>query len=187
MSRRIAFAGILAFAAACGGSSNEVNGSYHGQSIDVADALLLPPQKDVNGNAVTVAVLESESDACTLLQSRFINNTRFVTVAVAIQRPDGLLDAGNVTGTYQIGGTFRQAGAKIAGVQFDIVGACGGGTIANAVSGTVNVTRADADASGTVQHLEGTFDATFDGGDKLSGSFQVSMCGSARIQFGVCV
>jgi hypothetical protein len=175
------------FLLACGGNTNEVNGSYSGQSIDVSDAVLLPLQKDANGNSITLLALESASDACTLLQGQFINNTHIVTVALAIETEDGLLAPATVAGTYSIGGSaLLTPGTKIAGVRFGVIGSCGVGTFGDARSGSVHVTHVATNADGSIQHLDGTFEAVFDTSETMSGTFQVSLCPAARLVFAVC-
>jgi hypothetical protein len=179
---------VLAAVAACGGnSSNKVDGSYRGQSIDVTDAVLLPPQATTNGGAISVVVLESAADACILTQTRTLNNTRLVTVALGIVGAGGVLSSARQTGTYQIGGpTFTAAGTNLAAVRFGVIGGCGLGTTADATSGSVKVDRVSTNADGSLAQLEGTFDAVFDTGEKMSGSFDVSTCASARLIFAVC-
>jgi len=180
--------GILAVLAACGGgNTNEVNGSYRGQSISVSDGLLLPPQRDLLGGTVSVVVLESAPGACSLMQQSSINNTRILTIGLGIESPDGLLAPAVETGTYVIGGpALLSAGTKLAGVRFGIIGPCGRGNTADAVSGNVQITRVATNTSGTVSHIDGTFDAVFDNGESLSGGFQVALCSGARLAFGVC-
>src|SRR5256885_5591529 len=96
--------GVLAVLAACGGNTNEVNGSYRGQSISVSDGLLLPPQHDLLGGTVSVVVLESAPGACSLMQKSSINNTRILTIGLGIESSDGLLAPATEAGTYEIGG-----------------------------------------------------------------------------------
>jgi hypothetical protein len=185
--RTAVLAMLLSVAAACGGNVNEVKGSYRGQSIEVADGLMLPPQRDFRGNEVTVVVLESAADACALMQSKVINDTRLITVALAIETPGGLLAAASSPGTYQIGGPpFLTAGTKLAGVRFGVVGACGAGTVADAISGTVEVTRVTPNLNGGVRSLDGSFDAVFDNSERITGTFQVAACEGARLAFGTC-
>src|SRR5256885_1290189 len=106
--------GVLAVLAACGGSTNEVNGSYRGQSISVSDGLLLPPQHDLLGGTVSVVVLESAPGACSLMQTSSINNTRILTIGLGIETVDGLLGPATVTGNYLIGGPpFLTPGTKL--------------------------------------------------------------------------
>ncbi|TMA21451.1 MAG: hypothetical protein E6J85_07605 [Deltaproteobacteria bacterium] len=180
--------GVLAVLAACGGgNANEVNGSYRGQSISVSDGLLLPTQRDLLGGSVSVVALESAPGACSLLQRSSINNTRIVTIALGIETVDGLLPPATATGTYAIGGPpFVTPGTKLAGVRFGIIGACGRGNTADALSGSVQIDRAIANTAGTVTHLEGTFQAVFDNAESLSGAFQVGLCPGARLAFGLC-
>jgi len=180
--------GVLAVLAACGGgNTNEVNGSYRGQSISVSDGLLLPPQRDLLGGMVSVVVLESAPGACSLMQQSSINNTRIVTIGLGIESPEGLLAPAVEPGTYLIGGpAFVSAGTKLAGVRFGIIGPCGRGNTADAVSGEIHIAHVSIDNSGTVSHLDGTFEAVFDDGESLSGGFQVGLCNGARLAFGVC-
>jgi hypothetical protein len=179
--------GVLAVLAACGGKTNEVNGSYRGQSISVSDGLLLPPQRDLIGGSVSVVVLESAPGACSLMQKSSINNTRIVTIGLGIETPNGLLAPATVAGTYQIGGpAFLTPGTKLAGLRFGIIGSCGRGGTADAISGVVQINRAIANTVGTTTHLDGTFEAVFDNGETLSGAFEVGLCAGARLAFGVC-
>jgi hypothetical protein len=179
--------GVLAVVACGGGSTNEVNGSYRGQSISVSDGLLLPVQRDLIGGSVSVVVLESAPGACSLMQTSSINNTRIVTIGLGIETVDGLLAQASATGTYQIGGpAFLTPGTKLAAVRFGIIGSCGRGGTADAVSGSVQIERVSTSLTGTTTHLDGAFDAVFDNGEKLSGAFQVGLCPGARLAFGVC-
>jgi len=180
--------GVLAVLAACGGgNTNEVNGSYRGQSISVSDGLLLPPQRDLLGGTVSVVVLESAPGICSLMQQSSINNTRIVTIGLGIESVDGLLAPATQTGTYLIGGpAFLTPGIKLAGVRFGIIGPCGRGNTADAISGEIQITHVSTDAGGTVSRLDGTFHAVFDNGESLSGGFQVALCTGARLAFGVC-
>jgi len=185
--RRNLLALVVAGAAACGGNPVGVDGSYRGQSIDVSDGLLMPPQRDSDGNEITVVALESESDACTLAQTRAINNTRLLTVAVAIETPDGLLAPATVAGTYEISGrAFLKFGTKLAGIRFGVIGGCGAGTVADARSGTVHLAHVQLNADGSIEHIDGTFEAVFANGEQASGHFGVSACSEARLVFGVC-
>jgi hypothetical protein len=178
---------VLVCAVACGGNAVGVDGSYRGQSIDVSDGLLMPPQRGTDGSQITVVALESESDACTLAQSRAINNTRLLTVALAIETPDGILAPATVAGTYQIGGgPFLAAGTKLAGVRFGVIGSCGAGTVTDARSGTVHLGHVQLNGDGSIAHIDGTFDAVFDSGEHASGHFGVSACSQARLVFAVC-
>jgi hypothetical protein len=187
MNMNRAFLATVLAVAACGGNANQVDGSYHGQSIEVSDALLLPPQRSTSGSEITVLVLESASDACLLLQSRFVNNTHLLTVALAIETPNSLLGPATEAGSYPIGGpAFVAIGTKIAAVRFGVIGSCGVGTLADAISGTVQVSHVQLNADGSIAHLDGTFEAVFDSGEKMSGRFGVSACSGARIEFGVC-
>jgi hypothetical protein len=177
----------LALAAACGGNADGVDGSYRGQSMDASDGLLMPPQRSPDGSEVTVVVLESESDACTLAVTRALNNTRLLTVALAIETPDGLLAPATVAGTYQIGGpAFLAGGTKLAAVRFGVIGSCGVGTLADARSGTVHLSHVQTNPDGSIAHVDGTFEAVFDSGEKMTGHFGVSACSGARLVFGVC-
>ena len=180
--------GVLAVLAACGGgNANEVNGSYRGQSISVSDGLLLPAQRDLLGGSVSVVVLESAPDVCSLMQSSSINNTRILTIGLGIETVDGVLAPATVQGKYQIGGpAFLTPGTKLAGVRFGLIGSCGRGSTADAISGSVQIDRAIANTAGTVTHLEGTFQAVFDNAESLSGAFQVGLCPGARLAFGLC-
>ena len=178
---------IVAALAGCGGKSNEVNGSYRGQSIDVSDGALLPPIKDTSGSSISVIVLESEADTCALLQGRAVNNSRAVSVVLGIQTADGTLALPNVAGTYDVvGPLFRKAGSKVAAINFAVFGSCGPGTTGNATSGTVHLTHVATQADGTPSEIDGTFDATFDSGDVLTGAFRVAACAGARFVVGVC-
>jgi hypothetical protein len=185
---RIVGMGVLSVLVACGGgNTNEVNGSYRGQSISVSDGLLLPVQRDLLGGSVSVVVLESAPGACSLMQTSSINNTRIVTIGLGIESADGLLAQATATGTYQIGGpAFLTAGTKLAAVRFGIIGSCGRGGTADAVSGSVQIDRVLTNVEGTITHLDGAFDAIFDNGEKLSGAFQVGLCLGARLAFGLC-
>ena len=177
---------LVAFLAACGGTSNEVHGSYKGQSLDVSDATLMPVQGN-DGSEVSVVVFETESNACGFLQSRAVNNSRLVTVALAIVSPEGMLVPPTAAGSYEIAAPrFLKAGTKLAAVHFGVFGACGDGTGGDAVSGSVHVTHVQLDGAEVVQSLAGTFEATFDTGEKFSGNFQVSRCAGARIIYGLC-
>jgi hypothetical protein len=180
--------GVLAVLVACGGGdTNEVNGSYRGQSISVSDGLLLPVQRDLIGGSVSVVVLESAPGACSLMQTSSINNTRIVTIGLGIETVDGLLAPATTPGTYQIGGpAFLTPGTKLAAVRFGIIGSCGRGGTADALSGSVQIERVITNVAGTITHVDGAFDAIFDNGETLSGAFQVGLCLGARIAFGVC-
>jgi hypothetical protein len=180
--------GVLAVLAACGGgNTNEVNGSYRGQHISVSDGLLLPPQRDLLGGIVSVVVLESAPGACTLMQKSSINNTRILTIGLGIESADGLLAPATDTGTYLIGGpAFLTQGTKLAGVRFGIIGSCGRGNTADALSGEVQINHVVKNTAGAISHLDGTFEAVFDNGESLSGGFQVALCNGARLAFGVC-
>jgi hypothetical protein len=179
--------GVLAVLAACGGNTNEVHGSYRGQSISVSDGLLLPVQRDLIGGTVSVVVLESAPGACSLMQTSSINNTRILTIGLGIETVDGLLAPATATGTYQIGGpAFLTPGTKLAGVRFGIIGSCGRGSTADAISGSVQISRVIANTVGAISHLEGAFEAVFDNGETLSGAFEVGLCAGARLAFGVC-
>jgi hypothetical protein len=179
--------GVLTVLVACGGNTNEVNGSYRGQSISVSDGLLLPPQRDLIGGSVSVVVLESAPAACPLMQTSIINNTRIITIGLGIETVDGLLAPATMAGTYQIGGPpFLTPGTKLAGLRFGIIGSCGRGGTADALSGSVQINRVIVNAEGTITHLDGAFEAVFDNGETLSGTFQVGLCPGARLAFGVC-
>src|SRR5205823_6334057 len=116
-----------------------------------------------------------------------INNTRIVTIGHGIETVDGVLAPATVEGTYQIGGpAFLTPGTKLAGVRFGLIGSCGRGNTADAISGSVQINRVLANTVGSVIHLDGTFDAVFDDGETLSGAFQVALCAGARLAFGVC-
>jgi hypothetical protein len=92
-----------------------------------------------------------------------------------------------VAGTYDIvGPLFRKVGSKVAAVNFAVFGSCGPGTTGNATSGTVHLTHVATQADGTPSEIEGTFDATFDTGEELSGAFHVGACPGARFIVGVC-
>ena len=185
MSAGAATAFSCALLAACGGGSpNQVSGSYKGQSIDVADAILMPVRGS-NGTAFSVVVFSSHSDACGFLQAQAANNSRFVGLALGIAAPGGLIVPPDSAGSYDVAAGPVQAGTKLASIQFAVVGSCGPGTTGTAVSGQVHVTSIKMSGA-EVQALAGTFDATFDTGDKLSGRFEVSQCSGARIIFGVC-
>jgi hypothetical protein len=182
-----AIAGFVLIAACGGGPSNEANGSYRGQSIDVSGAFLLPQQATSTGSAISVVVLSSADDACTRAQSSGINNTHILTIALGIAGANATLSPATKSGTYQVSRqTFVAAGTMLAGVSFGVIGTCGVGTQANAASGSVNVTRVATNPDGTVGALAGTFEAVFDTGEKMSGSFDVSTCASARLIFAVC-
>jgi hypothetical protein len=183
-----AAAALLAFAACGGGEgANQVNGSYRGQSIDVSDGLLLPPQRDLFGGVVSVVVLESASDVCSLMQTGIINNTRLVTIGLGIETDKGLLAPASEIGTYLIGGpAFLSPGIKLAGVRFGLIDPCGRNSTADAVSGTVQITSVAPNTNGTVAYMDGTFQAVFDNGETLSGAFHVAMCSGARLAFGFC-
>jgi hypothetical protein len=179
--------GVLALLVACGGNTNEVNRSYRGQSISVSDGLLLPVQRDLLGGSVSVVVLESAPGACSLMQTSIINNTRIISIGLGIETVDGLLAPATVAGTYQIGGpAFLTPGTKLAGVRFGIIGSCGRGGTADALSGSVQINRVIVSSEGTITHLDGTFAAVFDNGEALSGAFQVGLCPGARLAFGLC-
>ena len=75
---------------------------------------------------------------------------------------------------------------KLAAVRFGVIGSCGAGTLTDARSGTVHVSHVQTNADGSIAHLDGTFEAVFDSGEKASGHFGVSACPGARIIFGVC-
>jgi hypothetical protein len=178
---------LVALVTACGGSDNKTDGSYHGQSIDMSDAVLLPPITDTDGNSLTAVVLESQSDACTLLQGQALNNTSAVSIALGIESPDGLIAPANVAGTYEITGSgFRAPGTKLAALTYAIFGSCGAGTTAVAVSGTVHLSQVTTASNGTLSGLEGTFEVKFDTGEGLSGAFKVGLCAGARLLLGVC-
>jgi hypothetical protein len=178
---------LAAALAACGGNGNSTDGSYRGQSIDMSDAVLLPPITDPDGNGLTAVVLESQDDACTLLQGQALNNTSAVEIVLGIESPDGLIAPANVAGTYEItGSAFLQPGTKLAAVAYGVFGSCGPGTTAGAVSGTVHLDHVATAADGSVAGLEGTFDVKFDTGDGLSGEFHVGLCPGARLLLGVC-
>jgi len=182
-----AAAALLAFVACGGKDANQVNGSYGGQSIDVADGLLLPPQRDLFGGVVSVVVLESASDVCSLMQTGVINDTRLITIGLGIETEKGLLAPASEIGTYLIGGpAFLPSGTKLAGLRFGLVDTCGRNSTADAVSGTVQITSVAPNLSGTVAYMDGTFQAVFDNGESLSGAFHVSMCTGARLAFGRC-
>src|SRR5207237_8248680 len=100
--RNVLSIALLCLRAACGGNGNEVNGSYQGQSIDVADGLLMPPQTSADGSALSLVVLESESDACSFAQSRALNNTRLVAIALGVTTANGIFVPADVAGTYPI-------------------------------------------------------------------------------------
>jgi hypothetical protein len=57
---------------------------------------------------------------------------------------------------------------RFATILFDVVGSCGIGTSADATDGSVEVTRAVADASGHVTALAGTFEAVFANGERIA-------------------
>jgi len=177
----------LVFGAACGGNPNGVDGSYHGQAMDISDGVLLPPQRTTDGSEFTVVALESESEACILLQTRAVNNSRVMTVALGIAAPSGLVGAATESGSYQIGAPgFVTAGTKLAAIRFGVIGPCGAGTLADATSGTVQLAHVQTAADGSIAHVDGTFEAVFDSGEKATGHFGVSACAGARIIFGVC-
>ena len=185
--RSVSALAIAMAIAACGGKNNEVNGSYRGQSIDVSDGALLPPIKDTAGSSISVIVLESESDTCSLLQARALNNTRAVSIVLGIQTADGTLSLPTVAGTYDIvGPLFRKVGSKVAAVNFAVFGSCGPGTTGDATSGTVHLTHVATKADGTPSEIDGTFNATFDTGEVLTGAFRVAACSGARLIVGVC-
>ncbi|TMA22181.1 MAG: hypothetical protein E6J62_18170 [Deltaproteobacteria bacterium] len=178
---------VAAALAACGGNGNNVDGSYRGQSIDVSDAVLFPPVVDSQGSSVSVVVLESASDACTLLQSQAVNNTSTVSIVLGIQTPDGRIAPPTVAGTYEIDGPlFRDPGTKLAAVAFNVFGGCGPGTTANAVSGSVHLTHVATAPDGNPRGIDGSFNARFDTGETFSGAFHVSLCPSARLLVGIC-
>src|SRR3954469_11557552 len=142
---------LVALVAACGGSDNKTDGSYHGQSIDMSDAVLLPPITDSDGNSLTAVVLESQSDACTLLQGQALNNTSAVSIALGIESPDGLIAPAHVAGTYEITGTpFLKPGTKRAALAYGLFGKCGPGTTATAGSGTVHLNHGVTASDGSV-------------------------------------
>ena len=185
--RNVLSIALLGLVAACGGNGNEVNGSYQGQSIDVADGFLMPPRTSADGSAVSLVVLESESDACSFAQSRALNNTRLVTIALGVTTANGIFVPADVAGTYQIGApAFLAAGTKLAGVTFGVVGSCGLGTTGQATSGAVHLNNVGKNADGSIAGMEGTFEAVFANSEKLSGTFRVSYCAGARLIFGVC-
>ncbi|MFL5458509.1 MAG: hypothetical protein ACJ78X_19090 [Myxococcales bacterium] len=182
-----AAAALVAFVGCGGKDANQVNGSYRGQSIDVADGLLLPPQRDLFGGVVSVVVLESASDVCSLMQTGVINNTRLITIGLGIETEKGFLKPASEIGTYLIGGpAFLSPGTKLAGLRFGLIDPCGRNSTADAVSGTVQITSVAPNLSGTVAYMDGTFQAVFDNGETLSGAFHVSMCTGARLSFGLC-
>jgi hypothetical protein len=187
--RIAAAAAALLALVGCGGKDdiNRVNGSYRGQSIDVSDGLLLSPQRDLFGGAVSVVVLESAASVCALMQTSPINNTRIVTIGLGIETPAGLLAEATVPGTYVIGGpAFVAAGTKLAAVRFGVIGACGGGATADAISGSVRIDAVEPNTAGAVAHLAGSFAAVFDNGERLSGAFDVALCRGARVSFHLC-
>jgi len=188
MTNRTLSALALAVAlVACGGNGNQVDGSYRGQSLDVSDGVLFPPLLAGDGSGVSLVVLESESDACTLLQSRPANNTSAMTIVLGIQAPDGRIVPADVAGTYEVRGPlFRKGGTKVAAVGFDVFGGCGPLTTANAVSGKVHVTRAAAASDGSIRGMDGTFAATFDTGESFSGGFHVSLSNGANLAVRLC-
>jgi hypothetical protein len=121
------------------------------------------------------------------MQTNSINNTRIVTIGLGIETVDGLFAQATAPGTYLIGGpAFLTPGTKLAAVRFGIIGSCGRGGTADALSGSVQIERAVTNVEGTITHLDGAFDAIFDNGEKLSGAFQVGLCLGARLAFGVC-
>jgi hypothetical protein len=182
-----AAAALLAFVACGGQDANHVNGSYRGQSIHVSDGLLLPPQRDLFGGEVSVVVLESASDVCSLMTTGTINDTRLVTIGLGIETAKGLLAPASEVGTYLIGGpAFLSPGTKLAGVRFGLIDPCGRNSTADAVSGTVQITSVAPNTNGTVAYMDGTFEAVFDNGESLSGGFHVAMCTGARLAFGFC-
>jgi hypothetical protein len=182
-----AVAALLAFVACGGQDTNHVNGSYRGQSIEVADGLLLPPQRDLFGGVVSVVVLESAPDVCSLMQTGIVNNTRLVTIGLGIETQQGLLAPASQSGTYLIGGpAFLSPGTKLAGLRFGLIDPCGRNSTADAVSGTVEITSVAPNTGGTVAYMDGNFQAVFDNGESLSGAFHVAMCTGARIAFGFC-
>jgi hypothetical protein len=182
-----AAAALLALVACGGNDANQVYGSYRGQSIDVSDGLLLPPQRDLFGGEVSVVVLESASDVCSLMKTGNINNTRLVTIGLGIETEKGLLASASEMGTYLIGGpAFVSPGTKLAGLRFGLIDPCGRNSTADAVSGTVQITSVAPNLSGTVAYMDGNFHAVFDNGESLSGAFHVAMCTGARLAFGSC-
>jgi len=138
-------------------------------------------------SSVSVVVLESASDACTLLQSQAVNNTSTVSIVLGIQTPDGRIAPPTVAGTYEIDGPlFRDPGTKLAAVAFNVFGGCGPGTTANAVSGSVHLTHVATAPDGNPRGIDGSFNARFDTGETFSGAFHVSLCPSARLLVGIC-
>jgi hypothetical protein len=165
--------------AACGGGgptysltgSATITGTVFGLPIAAADAIsnVIPAGSSGSAGAILISTATNQ---CNLVNAhQQLKNGRAIAIVMGTQT--GNTVAPPTLGTYNVVTTAASATAqgKVASALFAATNAsCGATNSAEAATGTSTLTRVDATG------YTGTLDATFNGTDHVTGSFNTGTC-----------
>jgi hypothetical protein len=180
MKTRLLAAVSVAAAAACGGgsASNSVSGNIQGSPFPVSDTIsgnVTFSTLTTTTNMGAIIMTSSPGNLCSnQTESRQIKNSRRLAISVADRSGSGTIAAPAAAGTYAVvDAKVNTTLPKFAWVTYvETDATCHSIALKQlgGASGTVTLTTVNSGS------YAGSFEITFDNGDKITGSFSASNC-----------
>lgn len=173
--RKGILAAVLFVCGACGGggssSSAAVNGTIGGQSMGAQDSVsnVLTTGTDSEG---LILITNAPSSCAKLTANQQPKNLKVIFVEIGTQSASGVTaPAANGAYTVKTAATIPSATGNVALASYVATDAtCNAVTNIDATSGTISLTRVDANG------YSGTFDITFADASHVTGSFTANKC-----------
>ncbi|MFO0594313.1 MAG: hypothetical protein U0228_03385 [Myxococcaceae bacterium] len=173
---------MVAAIAALSGCSGSVSGTVGGNSLPVADAIFAVLKDTAGKTTGAIIVLADKPKICDSLKANRepkSSTSMFFSIA-RITATDSLAPD---VGDYTVIDTLPTAAGSFAFAGFSHTDTNCTNTLSGSAStgksGLVKVTNFKGDSTGSAN---GTFDVTFGGGDKVTGSFNATFCDISTLQ-----